>query len=419
MKKLLLIGFVLLGWVTAFAQDPELVRLQAERERLQKEIVAIEGKIEGRKLANVQTDLQAKGLPALKAGEEVVMHSCMALVYDESHEQAKWVAHIVTPDIIEGKITRSNDFRVDPAVKTGTTDEIDFFAKTAKPDGTFFYDGFGYDRGHLAPSADFRWSLTALSESYFYSNMSPQLPEFNRELWSDLEAKVRGYIFQNPTSKLFVVTGPIIDAKPAVIERSPKKVAIPKAFFKVMADLEKGRAIGFIVPHQNSETPLYTFALSIDEVEQQTGLDFFASLPDDLEGTLEAQKNLKDWLPEQSLVNVEPIFPPSLPKNHFNTVQAKLYMDKNQEVVICGKVVGARRSKAGNILFNLDKQFPDQIFTVFIKEEDIPNFSLDPEAVWLGKTVAVKGKVINLGGTAAMYITNEKQMEAFEAKSGK
>ncbi len=146
MKKLLLIGFVLLGFTATFAQDPELVRLQGERERLLKEIVLIDGKIEGRKLSNVQTDLQAKGLPALKAGEEVVMHSCMALVYDEPHEQAKWVAHIVTPDIIEGKITRSNDFRVDPAVKTGTADEVDFFQKTQKPDGTYDYDGFGYDR---------------------------------------------------------------------------------------------------------------------------------------------------------------------------------------------------------------------------------------------------------------------------------
>jgi endonuclease G, mitochondrial len=275
------------------------------------------------------------------------------------------------------------------------------------------YDGFGYDRGHLAPSADFRWSAKALSESYFYSNMSPQLPEFNRELWSDLEAKVRGYVFRNPQSRLYVVTGPILDANPEVITRSPKKVAIPKAFFKVVADLDRGKAIGFIVPHQTSETPLHAFSMNIDEVERQTGLDFFASLPDDQESALESQKEVKDWLPEEALGDVAPLYPPSLPKGHFNTTQARLYMDKNQEVTICGTVVGARRSKKGNILLNLDKQFPDQVFTVFIKEEDIPNFSVDPAEVYGGKTIAVTGKVMGLGGTPAMFIEREKQLREY------
>lgn len=419
MKKLVLFGLVLLGFQAISAQDTELSRLLAERDRLKKEMLGLDEKIETRKLEIVQADLQTSGLPALKPGEEVVMHSCMALVYDEPHEQAKWVAHIVLPDIVEGRITRSNDFRPDPAVKTGSTDEIDFFTKVTKPDGTIEYDGFGYDRGHLAPSADFRWSLKALSESYLYSNMSPQLPDFNRELWSDLEAKVRGYIFRNPGARLFVVTGPILDANPPRIERSPKKVAIPKAFFKVMLDLEHQKAIGFIVPHEVSDAPLQKFAMPIDEVEQQTGIDFFAKLEDGLEAKVESQKVIMDWLPEEALGSVEPIFPPSLPKNHFNTVQAKLYMDKNQEVFICGTVVGARRSKKGNILLNLDKQFPNQIFTVFIKEEDIPNFNYDPEEPWLGKMIAVKGKIVNMGGTPAMYISNEKQIEAFQVKGDK
>jgi endonuclease G, mitochondrial len=412
-RKTLLICLAGLLYMPLLAQDAELTRLLAEKERLRKEATAVEGKIETRKLEIVQTDLRDKGLPALLPGEEVVMHSCMALVYDEPHEQAKWVAHMVLPDIIEGKITRSNDFRIDDMVKTGSTNELDFFLKTAKSDGTFEYDGFGYDRGHLAPSADFRWSLKALSESYFYSNMSPQLPEFNRELWSGLEDKVRGYIFRNPGSRLFVVTGPILDAKPAVIERSPNKVAIPKAFFKVVMDLEQGRAIGFVVPHQNSLTPLKNFAMTIDEVEKQTGLDFFAKLPDDQEAKMESQNVVRDWLPEDGAASAEPLFPPSLPKNHFNTVQAKLYMDKNQEVTICGTVVGARRSKAGNILLNLDKPFPDQIFTVFIKEEDIIHFGYDPETAWKGKVIAARGKVIDLGGTPAMYVSKEDELKEF------
>jgi endonuclease G, mitochondrial len=413
MRKLLLFGLFLLGLQPLWAQDAELTRLNADRDRLRKEVAAVEQKIEDRKLQIVQIDLRATGLPALLPGEEVVMHACMALVYDEPHEQAKWVAHLVLPDIVEGKVTRSNDFRPDPMIKTGSTDEIDFFLKSTDVAGEIKYDGFGYDRGHLAPSADFRWSEKALSESYFYSNMSPQLPEFNRELWSGLEDKVRGYIFRNPGSRLFVVTGPMLDPQPKVIERSPKKVAIPKAFFKVIMDQEHGRAIGFIVPHQNSGASLKTFAMSIDEVEKQTGLDFYAGLPDDQEAKMESQNQILDWLPEETKGNVEPLFPPSLPKNHFNTTQARIYQDKNQDVTICGTVVAARTSKSGNILINLDKMFPDQVFTVFIKKEDIPNFSYNPETFWTGKIIAATGKVVDMGGTPAMYISTDNKLEAF------
>lgn len=399
---------------SVFAQDPELARLLGERERLKQEAARVEEQIEERKLVVLQHDLRKNGLPALAPGEEVVMHSAMALVYNEPFEQAKWVAHIIEPDVIDGRITRSNDFRVDPLIKTGSTEETDFFLKSTAPDGQVTYDGYGFDRGHLAPSADFRWSLKALSESYFYSNMSPQTDEFNRELWADLEAKVRGYVFRNKGARLYVVTGPVMDANPPRIERAPHKVAIPKAFFKIVADIDHGKAIAFLVPHENSSSPLSTFAMTIDAAEQATGLDFFASLPDDVEAKLESQKEVKDWLPEEALGNVEPLFPPNLPKNHFNTVQAKLYMDKNQEVIICGTVVGARTSKKGNILLNLDRQYPDQSFTIFIKLEDIPNFSYNPEEVWNGRVITAKGKVINLGGTPAMYVSKEEDLREFK-----
>jgi endonuclease G len=74
---------------------------------------------------------------------------------------------------------------VDDKVSCGTAVEADYFLRTENPDGTHGYDGFGFDRGHLAPSADFRWSATALSESYYYSNMTPQRPGFNQESWAE------------------------------------------------------------------------------------------------------------------------------------------------------------------------------------------------------------------------------------------
>lgn len=396
------------------AQDPVLAQLEKDKIRLQAELKALDGKVEDRKLELLSSDLNAKGLPSILPGETVIQHAALSLVYEEENEQAKWVAHIILPDIIDGKISRSNDFREDPQIASGSSSEKDFFLKTQQTDGSYQYDGFGYDRGHLAPSADFRWSEKALSESYFYSNMSPQLPDFNRELWADLEAKVRGYIFRNPSSRLFVVTGPVIDAECQKVPRSVNELRVPKAFFKVVADLEQKRAIAFLVPHANSESPLQDFACRIDSLETLLGMDFFANLEDGLEAELESQKNLADWLPEIMLGNVAPLSPPSLPKKHFNTTQSRIYMDKNEEVTICGTVVGARTSRKGNVLLNLDKQFPDQVFTIFIKEEDLPNFAVNPEEAWNGKVVAVTGKVINLGGTPSMFISKEESLREFK-----
>ena len=74
-------------------------------------------------------------------------------------------------------------------------------------------------------------------------------------------------------------------------------------------------------------------------------------------------------------------------------------------------MVGARLSRAGNILINLDKQFPNQVFTVFIKKENITNFSYKPEEVLKGKKICVKGKVIDLGGTVTMYLNSERELQ--------
>ena len=126
-------------------------------------------------------------LPELKPGEDLIEHSALFLVYDEQHEQSKWVAHKISQNISEGSVGRTNDFREDTLIKTGSASEKDYFTKSLNEQGKYSYNGYGFDRGHLAPSADFRWSKTALSESYFYSNMSPQLPEFNRKGWAKLE----------------------------------------------------------------------------------------------------------------------------------------------------------------------------------------------------------------------------------------
>jgi endonuclease G len=177
----LLFLFLLFPFFTA-AQDitKQISNAEAEVVLIDKKKDSLLFKIEALKFQKIHEDLDKIGLPKLDPGEEVVYHLAYALVYAEPYEQAKWVAHIILPDVIHGNEGRTNDFRPDTKIKTGSAVEADYFLRLYQPDSTFKYDAFGYDRGHLAPSADFRYSKKALSESYFYSNMSPQVAQLNR-----------------------------------------------------------------------------------------------------------------------------------------------------------------------------------------------------------------------------------------------
>ncbi len=413
LKYICLFLLLTLGSTTLTSQDFEgqLQKLYKELDLILEQKAAVDQRIERVKLAKILQQVKKYALPKLEPGEELIHHSAIALVYDENHEQAKWVAHMISPEIITGKVSRTNDFRIDPKIVSGSAIEKDYFLKTLNPDSTYSYDGFGYDRGHLAPSADFRWSEQALSESYFYSNMSPQLPDFNREIWADLENSLRGYVFANPKVNLLVVTGPLLEGNLPKVERSVNGLSIPKAFWKVAIDLNNNRGIGFLIPHQRQDYPLSTFAFSIDVIEEKTGIDFFAQLPDDLENQIEQQLEKKLWFSDLASGDVEPLDPVSLAPNHFNTIQAARYMSKNDEVVVCGTAVSSRTSRNGNILINLDKQFPNQIFTVFIRKENIPNFSYDPENFLKNKILEIKGKVVNLGGTPTIFVEDENAIQ--------
>lgn len=371
-------------------------------------------KLKELKLKKVQQDIQSYVLPELEAGEEVIHHSAMSLVYDEQHEQAKWVAHIILPDIIKGNVGRTNDFRVDPLVKTGSATEVDYFLKYLKEDSTFEYDGYGYDRGHLAPSADFRWSEKALSESYFYSNMSPQLPELNRRIWAELEGVIRGYIIARPKTELYIVTGPVLHDSLPPIQRSLNKVSIPEKYFKVIVDLHNQRGIGFILPNKTSFYPLVSYSVSIDEVEKLTGINFFPKLDDEVEEGIEEQHEPKEWLPTVENGDVAPLDPDKLPKLTYNSVQARFFADTGEKVKICGTVVSTKLTRNGHIFLNLDRKFPNQIFSVAIWKDYTTNFSYQPHVDLMEKCICVKGKIKFSYDTPTMEIKNEKAVSLFE-----
>ena len=395
-----------------FSQNIEdkISDVEQQLEALEKKKETLIENRENYKLEFLQQNLKKNGLPLVEEGEILIEHSAMSLVYSEKHEQAKWVAHVIMPDVIKGNVGRSNDFRPDEKVTTGTAVEKDYFLTETGADGKIKYDGFGYDRGHLAPSADFRWSKKALSESYLYSNMSPQDPDFNREGWGELENMMRGYMYHHPTTMLYVVTGPVLEDDLPVIERSVNKVSIPNKFFKVIIDLENKQAIGFLMPNQRLSYPVETFATSIDEIEELTGIDFFHDLEDGLEAELEKIDDVKPWLHQSNKNDVTPIYAPSLPKDHFNTIQANRFKDKDKKVTVCGTVVQTHTSKSGGAMLYLDKGMSDASFIVFISKKNLSNFSYDPTEELKGSTIMVTNKVASLGETPTMFIDNEKQI---------
>jgi len=214
---------------------------------------------------------------------EVVFHSTYALSYVEKHELAEWVAYRLSGNELRRPwLDRKDDFRPDPAVSTRSADPAD-------------YKRSGYDRGHLLPVADRAYSRPAMNETFLMSNISPQDRQFNGGVWRELEELVRDWA--KNSGVLYVVTGPVL-SMPAKERIGNNEVTVPSAYYKVVIDIEEPllRGIGFVIPNTITDKPLETFALSIDEVETLTGLDFFAEfIPEDTETKIEANGDPSLW----------------------------------------------------------------------------------------------------------------------------
>lgn len=391
-------------------KNAQLAQLEQSLGQIETDKIALLQQIENTKLNIYHEALVTNALPALESGETIIHHTLLSLVYSEAHEQAKWVAHVIAPDILNGVVSRSNDFREDPKVATGTAIEEDYFIRIIDKNGKPDFDGFGWDRGHLAPSADFRWSKKALSESYFYSNMSPQVPNFNRKSWAALENDLRAYVYREQVP-LYVVTGGVLTPNLPVIERGIQKVAIPQFFWKVAIDLANKRGIAFLMPNQLANYPTEHYATTIDEIEKLTGIDFYAALADDLEQDIERQKRTKDWFKSVALGDVEPLDFAALPNKHFNTIIGKRQANHNKPVHICGTVVRARTTRKGNVMFNLDKAYPNEIFNVFINKDNLIHFPNNPATDYLNQQICAYGQVGKIGTIPTVYVEDGQKIK--------
>lgn len=219
--------------------------------------------------------------PAAFLNEIILRKTAYTVSYNCRYNLANWVAYTLTAAHTRPLVKRKNNFAADPALGFCTVVPGD-------------YARSGYDKGHLAPSADMCWSATTMNESFYMTNMTPQKPRFNRGIWKRLEDQVRDWAVENDS--VFVITGPVPDSAMRTIGKD--SVSVPPAFFKVIVDL-KGpelKGIAFVMANKRLTGNLTQYAVTIDSVETITGIDFFASLPDDEEVRLESTLNLLDWL---------------------------------------------------------------------------------------------------------------------------
>jgi endonuclease G len=222
------------------------------------------------------------GYPSSPERDDIHSYTGFDLAYNESYEQASWVAYILTRAEAEsGVVQRTDNFRPDTSISTGSASLAD-------------YRGSGYDRGHLAPAGDMTWDLGAMSESFLMSNMSPQNPSFNRGIWKRLEEQVRLWAIEKDS--IYVVSGPVLRTVHSTIGENA--VGVPSYYFKVIADLSPPdhSFIAFLLPNKGSREPLFHYAVTVDSLESFTGINFFASAPDkEVIEQLEGNLDLTEW----------------------------------------------------------------------------------------------------------------------------
>lgn len=200
--------------------------------------------------------------------------------FNRTHHQPNYSAWILTRQHADGPNSRSNKFATDFSIDgCATLDD---------------YRNSGYDRGHMAPAGDMKWSSDAMQSSFLLTNISPQAKRLNQGAWKKLEEKTRQWAQRD--SVLIIVCGPILtDRITKTIGDS--HVSVPARYFKAILApyTDPPRAIAFIMNNGYIVGGIQAAAVSVDQAEAITGFDFFSALPDSIENKIESQYSFSQW----------------------------------------------------------------------------------------------------------------------------
>ena len=228
---------------------------------------------------HLKTELAEELIPSSSSGL-IIHHDHYSLSYREDFEQAEWVVYRLKRSHLTNDQRERPDFIEDPKVKSKSADWRN-------------YRGSGYDRGHFCPAGDRRFSELAYKETFYTSNISPQLADFNAGIWNDLEKQVR--IWAKKYDNLTVITGGVL--KPGLRTISQEDVAVPKWYYKIVSrgTDEDLKVIAFLIPHQTLFNSYDSYVVSVDKIEEATGLDFFKGMSDKVTSLAESRVHLADW----------------------------------------------------------------------------------------------------------------------------
>lgn len=211
---------------------------------------------------------------------QIVKHDYYSLSYNEKYEQAEWVAYELKKSYVRSSNFDRPYFIEDPKVKTRSADWRN-------------YKKSGYDKGHLCPAGDMEFEINAYNDTFFTSNISPQIHDFNGGIWNRLEQKVR--YWATKYDGVYVITAGVL--QPNLKTIGQEKVLVPNYFYKILLENSDGqyKMIAFLVPNEKSDKPLYSFVVSVDSIEKITGIDFFPKLENKTENRLEKSSDYKSW----------------------------------------------------------------------------------------------------------------------------
>ncbi|MDO4190322.1 MAG: DNA/RNA non-specific endonuclease [Bacteroidales bacterium] len=218
-----------------------------------------------------------------KEKDNVIVHLAYVVNYNSQDGLPYWVAYALEANETDGDAKRTNRFLADPNL-TPDNNIVQWYD----------YKNSCYDRGHMAPAGDMKWSNEAMEQSFYMTNVCPQDSGLNHGRWNDLEKLVRKWAKRD--SVVYVVCGPIVEHNAERIGEA-KNVSVPKGFFKVLLRQHNGewQAIAFYFDNKNETNELQHYTRSVDEIEQMTGFDFFHNLDDEIENKVEATNAPTEW----------------------------------------------------------------------------------------------------------------------------
>jgi len=230
-------------------------------------------------LVSLSSVAQDYELPAQAPREQQIVHTLFTLSYSEPYELPSWIAYQLSPEQAKATGTFKDKYIADPLVTTGSAVPKD-------------YKDAPYIMAQLVPVEDMFTSPKAVEESFMMTNIVPQKPAFNRFIWKVNEKLIREWAKEG--NILYIITGPVLTDVP-FFTFGANKVSTPTRYYKAVLDVNGKRAIGFLFRSNTANGAAKSFAVSVDELEKATGLDFFPSLPDDLENEVEKSTDFSKW----------------------------------------------------------------------------------------------------------------------------